>query len=124
MQARWVFLTVDRNTTVALPVEEIHRVLHRNDPDFPAHAPTARSLAAALGLKPDPHLPGILTLLIDGECWHAGDSRLEALPPGADYISIPPELFKDGRPWCRGALLWQGRFAFVTNSALLREGCP
>jgi hypothetical protein len=120
MQARWVFLRVDRETTVALPVEEVHRVLHRMDSDYPAFASTARSLAAVLQIKPEPDLPGILVVLVDGACWHAGDSSLEALPPGAAYISLPPDLFA-GTPWCRGALLSAGRCAFVTDSSLLER---
>ena len=105
---------------MALPVAEVHRVLHRMDRDYPTFAPTARSLASALGVKPDTDLPGILTVLCEGDCWYAGDSNLHALPPGAAYFSLSPELFGARKPWCRGVLLFEGHTAFVTDTGLLR----
>jgi hypothetical protein len=120
VQAQWVFLRVNRGTTVALPVAEVHKVLHRMDRDFPTFAPTARSLAAALGVRPDDDLPGILAVLGEGDCWYAGDSNLQALPPGSAYFSLSPELFGPRKPWCRGVLLSDGRTAFVTDMGLLR----
>jgi hypothetical protein len=120
VQAQWVFLRVNREITVALPVGEVQKVLHRMDRDFPTFAPSARSLAAALGVNPDDALPGILAVLCEGDCWYAGDSNLQALPPGAAYFSLSPELFGPRKPWCRGVLLSDERAAFVTDTGLLR----
>lgn len=121
MQARWVYLRANRSTIVALPVDEIHRVLHRKDPLYDAFAPEADSLAASLGVEPDPDLPGVLIVLNGGDSWLAGDSSLEELPASAVYCSLTPELFLEGKPWCRGVLIAGDRRAFVSDSEMLRH---
>jgi hypothetical protein len=121
LQARWIFLLVDRRITVALPLDEVHKVLHRRDPEYASFQPTARSISALLRTPQDPELPGVLVILSQGDCWEAGDARLETASAGSSYCSISASLFERGVAWCRGALLASGSCAFVTTSALLQE---
>lgn len=123
LNPRWVFFRVGGETTLALPVEDVRRVYHRGDPEYPVHAGAAQCLAACLGLQPDPNSPGVAVVLSQGDCWLAGDALLQSQAEGSLYISIAPELFAEAKVWCRGALLQPSGVAFVTDANLLHSGC-
>ena len=119
MQSRWIYLAVNDEVTIALPLEEIHRVLHRDDKDFDGFSAVAASVAAALELPESASLPGVLVLLARGGCWRTGDATLEKFPKGALYHSIRSHLFAEGATWCRGVLCAGDEHAFVTDSSLM-----
>lgn len=123
MKPRWVFFRVGADTSLALPVEDVHRVCHRGDPEYQAHAATARCLASSLGLQPDPDAPGVAVVLSQGDCWLAGDASLQNQAGGSVYVSLAPFLFAEARVWCRGALLQDKGTIFVTDADLLHGGC-
>lgn len=118
MQHRYVHLIVAHGWDIVVPLGAVSRLLHRQDPDYGLWAPQARSLASALGVKPASDLPGVLAVLADGACWHAGDARLGG--GGAEsYLSAPPWVFAQDPAWCRGVLLREGSCSFVADPASL-----
>ncbi len=115
----WVFLKVNGDVQVAVPISSVHRVLHRSDEDYSAHASTASDLSRELGVAHDASLPGVLVLLSNGRCWYAGDVLLGESVHPLRYESVSPDLLKASPGWCRG-ILWgrRGHFFVAAPDAL------
>lgn len=114
MAHRWVHLMLERGWDVVVPLSGVSRLLHRADPDYGLWAPQARSLAAALGVRPAPDWPGVLVVLVDGSCWHAGDAVLGTGEEGT-FLTVPAWALEQDPPWCRGVLLREGGWSFVAD---------
>ncbi len=115
----WVFLKVNENVRVAVPISAVHRVLHRSDEEYHAHAATASDLARELGVAHDASLPGVLVLLSNGHCWYAGDVLLGESVQPLRYESVSSDLLTVSPGWCRG-ILWgrHGHFFVAVPGAL------
>ncbi len=124
MAAAWLFLSVGPGLEVALPQGAVHRLVHRDDPEFKSLLPESLDLAAALGSAPDPTLPGILVRLASGAIWRAGDATLHRSDEALRYIALSPDLFALQPPWCRGILEGGGRWAYVVDEEALRRAAP
>ncbi len=121
MAAAWLFLSVGPGLEVALSQGAVHRLVHRDDPEFEALLPESLDLAAALGSAPDPSLPGILVRLASGATWLAGDAALQRSAEALRYIALSPDLFAQQPPWCRGILEGEGRWAYVVDEEALHR---
>jgi hypothetical protein len=119
LEERWLHLKVVRGWDVALPLEVVERIVHRADPEYAELSFQAWPLSAALGVHPDPELQGILVLLRDGTCWHAGEASFWDDGKEARFMAIPPCLFERQPPWCKGVLAWEDGWAFVADPAAL-----
>lgn len=115
----WVFLKVNEDVRVAIPIASVYRVLHRSDEDYAAHASEASDLARELNVARDVSLPGVLVLLSNGRCWYAGDVMLGESVQPLRYESISPGLLESSPAWCRG-VLWgrRGHFFIAAPDAL------
>lgn len=113
MKTVWVFLDLGDGLQVAVPHTSLHRLLHRDDPDFDLYARQAVDLARLLGQILDPALPGVIAVLAGGTALLVGDATLQRPGDRLAYLSLDPELLAQSPPWCRGVLRGDGRWAFV-----------
>lgn len=114
MAAQWLLLKLGQPWEVAVPFPLVAKILHRHDPDYPLWAPQAISLGSVLGVKPAPHLPGVLVVFFEGACWHVGDLSLSQGDPW-EHLSLPSWVFPEGKTWCRGILAAGDQWAFIAD---------
>lgn len=117
MGPAWLFLLVANGVEIAVPYTAVYRLLHRNDPDFRRHAEGAIDLAAFLGTGKDASLPGVVALLASGQVWLVGDVLMQGPLESVSYLTLRPELFAVSKPWCRGVLVGEDRWAFVVEES-------
>lgn len=117
MGPAWLFLLVANGVEIAVPNSAVYRLLHRDDPDFQSHLEGSLDLAAFLGTDKDSNLPGVVVLLASGQVWLVGDARMQGPQERVSYLTLRPELFADSRPWCRGVLVGEDRWAFVVEES-------
>ena len=119
MRGPWLHLKVAPGWDVAFSMDMVERLVHHASPEYAALSRQAFSLSAVLGVHPDPQMPGVLALLRDGSCWHAGEVVLGRRGEEGRFLPVPPYLLERQPPWCQGVLEWEGGWAFVAESQAL-----
>lgn len=113
MGPAWLFLFMASGVEAAVPHTSVHRLLHREDPEFPIHLAGAVDLSSFLNVEKDPALPGVLVVLASGLVLLVGDVLMQRPMEKVSYLALRPELFENPEPWCRGVLVGENRWAFV-----------
>lgn len=111
----WVFFRVNPRVELAVPQERVFRILHQADPEYPVYAAAALAPHERLGLPADPSRNGILALFASGACWAVEDASFGDARQKLTYLAVPQDLFGEARPWCRGVLRGEHRWAWVTD---------
>ena len=120
MEQRWLLMRVSRGLEAAVELSSVHRVLDRRSPDYAAHAAQALALDRFLGEPPGRSLPGVIVVLASGSTLYAGDADLGPTSRSLSFHPVPPDLFAESPPWCRGVLLGEGHWAYVLDPGVLK----
>jgi len=118
---QWLHLAMTTGWDVVVPLATVSRVLHREDPEYALWAEEAISLSERLGVEGDETLPGVVLLTAAGDRWLVGDAFVGQGSAGL-YRPVPPWLFEQQPPWCRGVLVREGGWSFVADPEALRAG--